>query len=316
MPRGNSRYFRMDSKAAMRTLIAATRRSQLALWQTHNVCGLLRACDPDLSIQMNEIQTKGDIILDRPLNEIGGKALFMKELEVAMLQGEADFAVHSLKDVPYELPNGFRLAAFCKRHNPLDALVSNQYQSLDALPNGAIVGTSSLRRKAQLLHYRSDLQVHSLRGNVQTRLKKLDEGQYDAIILAAAGLERLGLKARIAEYIDPKICVPAVGQGVVVVESKVESHWLNEQLAKINHAETEQCVLAERSFNESLQGGCHVPVAAHAVCLGGKFQLVGMVASENGQTVLKHEAEGGNPVELGQQVAQVLIEQGARSLLG
>lgn len=296
-------------------LIAATRKSALALWQTQDVCNQLTALDQNLSITLNELQTQGDLILNKPLNEIGGKALFMKELEIAMLNGEADFAVHSLKDVPYQLPEGFALAAFCKREDARDAFVSNKYKNLDTLPQGASVGTSSLRRKAQLLHYRPDLNIISLRGNVQTRLKKLDQSGYDAIILAAAGLIRLGLKERITEYLDPKICLPSVGQGVVVVEVLEKNTETFQLINNINHHDSQQCILAERAFNEKLEGGCHVPVAAHATMHHQKLTLTGLVACSRGKHILKVTQTGVDPIALGHAVAQSLIDQGATELL-
>jgi hydroxymethylbilane synthase len=296
-------------------LIAATRKSALALWQTKDVCNQLMASHQSLSITLNKLQTQGDLILNKPLNEIGGKALFMKELEIAILDGKADFAVHSLKDVPYQLPEGFILAAFCKREDARDAFISNKYKNLDDLPNAATVGTASLRRKAQLLYYRPDLNIISLRGNVQTRLSKLDQGDYDAIILAAAGLIRLGLKERISEYINPEICLPAVGQGVVVVEVLEKNTAAFQLINGINHHDSQQCSLAERAFNEKLEGGCHVPVAAHATIFQNKITLTGLVACARGKHILKVTQTGVDPINLGQVVAQSLIDQGASELL-
>ncbi|MDA7742303.1 hydroxymethylbilane synthase, partial [Francisellaceae bacterium] len=269
----------------------------------------------NISIDLNPMKTRGDIILDQPLNKIGGKALFMKELEYAMLEGRADFAVHSLKDVPYQLPEGFQLAAFCLREDPRDALVSNHHNTLDDLPKGAKVGTSSLRRASQLLYYRPDLSILPLRGNVQTRLQKLDDENYDAIVLAAAGLIRLNLKSRIKEYIDPTICLPAVGQGVIVIEALSNQTDILNTLKKLNHSETQQCILAERSFNESLEGGCHVPVAAHATIEKGIITLTGLVGCAKGTQQLKATHQGINPLLLGKDAAKELIQKGAKELL-
>ena len=254
--------------------------------------------------------------MDRPLNEIGGKALFMKELEMAIQQGKADIAVHSLKDVPYELPEGFSLGAFCPRANPQDAFVSNHFTQLDDLPKGALIGTSSLRRKAQVLVYRPDLKIRDLRGNVQTRLKKLDDGQYDAIILAAAGLIRLDLQRRIKSIIASDISLPAVGQGVVVVEYLTKNQAIQTLLNSINDKTTEQCVTAERSFNEALQGGCHVPIAAFCQKMVNQtFQLTAMVASCDGRKVLRKSLDGHDPKTLGKTLAQQMIDLGAREVL-
>ena len=299
-------------------LTAATRESALALWQTNFVIEKLRTKFPNISIDLNPMKTRGDIILDQPLNKIGGKALFMKELEYAMLEGKADFAVHSLKDVPYQLPEGFQLAAFCLREDPRDALISNHYNTLDDLPKGAKVGTSSLRRTSQLLYYRPDLTILPLRGNVQTRLQKLDDENYDAIVLAAAGLIRLDLKNRIKEHIDPNICLPAVGQGVIVIEAlsnKSNQTDVLNVLKKLNHPETQQCILAERSFNESLEGGCHVPVAAHATIEKGIITLTGLVGCVKGTQQLKATQQGTDPLTLGKNIAKVLIQKGAKELL-
>ena len=297
-------------------LTIASRDSQLALWQTNYVKGLLAQACPELSCDIITMKTAGDKILDRPLNEIGGKALFMKELEMAIQQGKADIAVHSLKDVPYELPEGFSLGAFCPRANPQDAFVSNHFTQLDDLPKGALIGTSSLRRKAQVLAYRPDLKIRDLRGNVQTRLKKLDDGQYDAIILAAAGLIRLDLQRRIKSIIASDISLPAVGQGVVVVEYLTKNQAIQTLLNSINDKTTEQCVTAERSFNEALQGGCHVPIAAFCQKMVNQtFQLTAMVASCDGRKVLRKSLDGHDPKTLGKTLAQQMIDLGAREVL-
>lgn len=303
---------------APKQLVIATRESALALWQSQYVLSLIEKSAPETKCTLLKMKTKGDKILDRALNEIGGKALFMKELEIAMEEGKADIAVHSLKDVPYELPKGFSLVAYTKRENPHDAFVSNHYHSLDALPKGAVVGTSSLRRKAQLLAYREDLVIKELRGNVNTRLNKLDNEEYDAIILAAAGLIRLGFERRIQMLIPFSISLPAVGQGVVVVECLNKDQTLIESLSAINHTESMLCANAERAFNEALEGGCHAPIAAHASFKGDLLQLSTMVASEDGQRLLKMNVKALNdekPDELGRRVAKKMIARGAREIL-
>ncbi len=296
-------------------LIIASRDSQLALWQSHYVKKLLEQTHPGLICDIITMKTQGDKILDRPLNQIGGKALFMKELEVAMTKGRADIAVHSLKDVPYELPEDFALGAFCQRENPQDAFVSNAFSSIDDLPQGAIVGTSSLRRKAQLLAYRPDLDIRDLRGNVQTRLKKLDDGQYDAIILAAAGLIRLDLSARIKSLIDVNISLPAVGQGIVVVEYLALNTQIKALLNAIDNEDARVCALAERSFNEELQGGCHVPIAAFCEKNIAGLQLTAMVASSNGKQLMREVLIGDDAINLGKALAQKMIEKDAKAIL-
>ncbi|WHN64923.1 hydroxymethylbilane synthase [Cysteiniphilum sp. QT6929] len=296
-------------------LIIASRDSQLALWQSRYVKELLEQTHPGLICEIITMKTQGDKILDRPLNQIGGKALFMKELEVAMTKGRADIAVHSLKDVPYELPEGFALGAFCQRENPQDAFVSNVFASIDDLPQGAIVGTSSLRRKAQLLAYRSDLDIRDLRGNVQTRLKKLDDGQYDAIILAAAGLIRLELTARIKSLIDVNISLPAVGQGIVVVEYLAQNTKIKALLNAIDNEDARVCALAERSFNEALQGGCHVPIAAFCEKDLAGLQLTAMVGSSDGKQLMRETLDGDDAVDLGKALAQKMIGKGAKAIL-
>lgn len=296
-------------------LIIASRDSQLALWQSRYVKELLEQTHPGLICDIITMKTQGDKILDRPLNQIGGKALFMKELEVAMTKGRADIAIHSLKDVPYELPEGFALGAFCQRENPQDAFVSNTFSSIDDLPQGAIVGTSSLRRKAQLLAYRADLDIRDLRGNVQTRLKKLDDGQYDAIILAAAGLIRLDLTARIKSLIDTEISLPAVGQGIVVVEYLAQNNRIKALLNAIDNEDARVCALAERSFNEALQGGCHVPIAAFCEKGMEGLQLTAMVAKSDGKEIMRETLNGNDAVDLGKALARKMVEKGAKVIL-
>lgn len=298
----------------MKEIIIASRDSKLALWQTNFVKDRLEK-ELNIPCQISTMKTQGDIILDKPLNKIGGKALFMKELEVAMQNNKANIAVHSLKDVPYELPEGFCLASFMPREDPRDAFVSNNYSSIDDLPQGAVVGTSSLRRKSQLLNYRKDLVIKELRGNVQTRLAKLDARNYDAIILAGAGLIRLELQNRIKQFIPTEISLPAVGQGIVVIEALKRDKELFEILQKLNCAESYIVASAERAFNEELKGGCHVAIGAYAQIIDKQITLTAMVASSDGDRILRHSMAGENPSVLGKQLAQKMIELGAREIL-
>ncbi|QIW09266.1 hydroxymethylbilane synthase [Francisella sp. LA112445] len=298
----------------MKEIIIASRDSKLALWQTNFVKDRLEK-ELNIPCQISTMKTQGDIILDKPLNKIGGKALFMKELEIAMQNNKANIAVHSLKDVPYELPEGFCLASFMPREDPRDAFVSNDYGSIDDLPQGAVVGTSSLRRKAQLLNYRKDLVIKELRGNVQTRLAKLDAGNYDAIILAGAGLIRLELQNRIKQFIPTEISLPAVGQGIVVIEALEKDKELFEILQKLSCTDSHIVASAERAFNEELKGGCHVAIGAYAQIIDKQITLTAMVASSNGDRVLRHTASGKDPSALGKQLAQKMIELGAYQIL-
>ncbi|AFJ42675.1 hydroxymethylbilane synthase [Francisella orientalis] len=298
----------------MKQIVIASRESKLALWQTNYVKDRIQQ-ELNIPCQISTMKTQGDIILDKPLNKIGGKALFMKELEIAMLNDKADIAVHSLKDVPYELPEGFCLASFMPREDPRDAFVSNKYISIDDLPRGAIVGTSSLRRKAQLFHYRDDLIIRDLRGNIQTRLSKLDNGEYDAIILASAGLIRLGLNERIIQLIPVEISLPAVGQGIVVIEALDKSGEILEKLQKLNCGDSFCVATAERAFNQELKGGCHVAIGAYAELQGNQITLTGMVASSNGKNILKRKLMGDDPIKLGKLLAQEMIELGAYTIL-
>jgi len=299
----------------MKKITIASRESRLALWQTHFVRDEIKR-KLGLDCEIVTMKTQGDIILDKPLSQIGGKALFMKELERSMQRGETSIAVHSLKDVPFALPEGFCLASFMPREDPRDALVSNNFISIDDLPKGAVVGTSSLRRKSQLLNYRDDLVVKDLRGNVQTRLSKLDGGDYDAIILASAGLIRLGLVDRIAQYIPIEISLPAVGQGIVVIEALESELELIESLKKLNDDTSSIVATAERAFNQELQGGCHVAIAAYArVTANGIINLQAMVASADGKEILKMSHSGTNPVDVGTELARQMISKGAYEIL-
>ncbi|MBK2267067.1 hydroxymethylbilane synthase [Francisella philomiragia] len=298
----------------MKQIVIASRESKLALWQTNYVKDRIQQ-ELNIPCQISTMKTQGDIILDKPLNKIGGKALFMKELEIAMLNDKADIAVHSLKDVPYELPEGFCLASFMPREDPRDAFVSNKYSSIDDLPRGAIVGTSSLRRKAQLLHYRDDLEIRDLRGNVQTRLSKLDNGDYDAIILASAGLIRLELNERITQFIPVEISLPAVGQGIVVIEALDKSSEILQKLQKLNCSDSFCVATAERAFNQELKGGCHVAIGAYAELHDNQITLTAMVASSDGKNILKRKLTGDDPMRLGKLLAQEMIELGAYKIL-
>jgi len=295
----------------------ATRKSLLALWQAEFVKAELEKRNPDLTVELVTFTTQGDKILDTPLAKIGGKGLFVKELEVAMLDGRADIAVHSMKDVPMEFPEGLGLAVICEREDPRDAFVSNQYKSFADLPQGAHVGTSSLRRQCQILAARPDLKISSLRGNVQTRLGKLDAGEFDAIILASAGLKRLELEDRIAEAMDDTISLPAGGQGAVGIECRTDDERVMALLAPLNHAETAARVSAERALNKRLQGGCQVPIACYATLDGDSLYLRGLVGSDDGQTMIRTEITGpaANAEQLGIQAAEDLLAQGAGEIL-
>ncbi len=295
----------------------ATRKSPLALWQANYVKAELEKNYPGLQVELLPMSTRGDKILDSPLAKVGGKGLFVKELEEALLRNEADLAVHSMKDVPVEFPDGLCLATICQREDPRDAFVSNHFASIDALPSGARVGTSSLRRQCQLRARRPDLQVLDLRGNVNSRLAKLDAGDYDAILLAAAGLKRLGLEARITALLECGESLPANGQGAVGIECRSNDTELLTLLSRLEDQGTRQRVMAERAMNRSLQGGCQVPIGAYAELQGDELWLRGLVGSIDGQRILRAEIRG--PVSdaetLGEKVAEALIAQGADKLL-
>ncbi|ALH96654.1 hydroxymethylbilane synthase [Acinetobacter equi] len=301
----------------MKTLKIATRQSPLALWQAEHIRARLEEMHQDLNVELVTFVTQGDKILDTPLAKIGGKGLFVKELEAALLDGRADLAVHSMKDVPMQLPEGLTLAVICEREDPLDAFVSNTYASFNDLPLGAKVGTSSLRRKCQILTARPDLEIVDLRGNVGTRLSKLDNGQYDAIILASAGLKRLGLHERIRHTIQPDVSLPAVGQGALGLECREGDQDILNLILPLLHQETDVCVRAERAFNAYLEGGCQVPIAGYATLNHGKILMEGRVGSVDGKVLLKAELEAHpeDAVKLGEQLAQELLAQGAGELL-
>lgn len=291
----------------------ATRKSPLALWQSEHVAARLRAAHPGLEVVLVPMSTRGDEQLDRSLAAIGGKGLFLKELELAMQRGEADCAVHSLKDVPMQLEPGFELPAVLERADPADAFVSNAFDGIDALPTGARVGTSSLRRQAQLRALRPDLQLRDLRGNVNTRLARLDAGEYDAIILACAGLQRLGLEARIRARLESPYWLPAPAQGAIAIECREDDLAIRALCAALDHPVTRTCVEAERGMNRALHGSCHVPVAAYARLDGEHLRLDGQVGSAaDGRAVRAHgEGRGDAPECLGIEVAQKLLAQGA-----
>jgi len=298
-------------------LVIASRESALAMWQARHIQSRLQALYPQTQVEILGMTTTGDQILDSPLARIGGKGLFVKELEQALADGRADIAVHSMKDVPMHLPEGFAMAAIGEREDPRDAFVSNDYPNLAALPAGSVVGTSSLRRQSQLQARFPELRIESLRGNLQTRLRKLDEGQYAAIILAAAGLKRLGLEGRIADLIDTDDSIPAVGQGALGIEINATRTDLIAVLAPLNHAETAACVEAERGMSRALAGSCTVPLGAYAEKLGDEIHIKGFVASIDGSELLRESLTGGtqDPEALGQELAQRLRERGADRLL-
>ncbi len=298
------------------TLRIATRKSRLALWQAHVVQSQLLKNNPDLRIELVKIKTQGDKILDVPLATAGGKGLFIKELEQALLDGRADIAVHSMKDLTVTLPDRLHIAAVCEREDPRDAFVSNQYRDLGALPAGSRVGTSSLRRQCQLRAAYPKLDVIDLRGNVNTRLKKLDDGEFDAIILATAGLLRLGLENRIQTNIEPEEMLPAVGQGAIGVECRVDDD-INERLRALDHPLTQRCVHAERTVNKGLDGGCQVPIASFATISGDAMHLRGLVGYPDGHGIIRAEVRGSaeHAQALGKRLAEDLLDQGAKDIL-
>lgn len=303
----------------MSQLKIATRRSPLALWQAEYVKARLEALHPGLEVVLVPMKTQGDIILNTPLAKIGGKGLFVKELEASMLNGTADIAVHSMKDVPMQFPEGLELGPILERHAPTDAFVSNNYASLEELPAGKIVGTSSLRRSSQILALRSDLKIEWLRGNIQTRMAKLDAGEYDAILLATSGLERMGLMERVRQEISPETCLPACGQGALGIELRAGDTRSAELVAPLNHELTATCVLAERAMNTRLQGGCQVPLGGFAVLneAATEIHLRALVGDPEGKVILRAEAKGAatDPVGLGIKVAEDLLAQGAGEIL-
>ena len=299
------------------TIRIATRRSPLALWQAEHVAARLGAIHSGLRVELIPMVTEGDRVLDRALATVGGKGLFIKELEVAIFEDRADIAVHSMKDVPAELPAGLAIAAVLPRADPRDAFLSHRFPNLAALPLGARVGTSSQRRQCQLRALRPDLQIGLLRGNVQTRLRKLEEGEFDAIILAAAGLIRLGLAERITEYLDTERSVPAVGQGIIGIECETADNELLALLEPLNDTAAHSCLTAERAFAARLMGSCTSPVAGHARLSGSRLQLAGLVGTPDGREVLRDTTEGAvaTAADLGTALADRLLERGAGALL-
>lgn len=303
--------------ASPERIVIATRESRLALWQAEHVKARLAALYPDCQVSLLGMTTRGDQILDKPLAKIGGKGLFVKELEAALLEGQADIAVHSMKDVPMQLGEPFALPCISAREVPQDAFVSSRYAGLDDMPPGAVVGTSSMRRAAQILAQYPFLAVTSLRGNLDTRLRKLDEGQYDAIILAAAGLKRLGLAERIRAELPVEVSLPAAGQGALGIECLASRADVAAWLAPLNDPETSACVRAERAVSRALGGSCEVPLGAYAVVQDGALWLRGFVALPDGTRILRAEQRGGfdEAEALGLTVAQALLDQGAREIL-
>jgi len=298
-------------------LVIATRGSKLALWQANHVRDRTLARFPEAEVTLNVIKTTGDRMLSGPLAEIGGKGLFVKEIEEALLKGEADLAVHSMKDVPALIPEGLAIGAVTEREDPRDALLSVRFASLGALPHGARVGSSSLRRKAQLLAFRPDLRVELLRGNVDTRLKRLEEGKFDAILLAAAGVRRLGLAAHVREYLDPSICLPAIGQGALALEARAGDARLRPLLAHFHHPATAAPVAAERAFMARLEGGCQVPMAAHGRVVRGALWLSGLVATVDGARVIRRHLVGpqSQAKAMGRQLGEAILAAGGDRVL-
>lgn len=294
-----------------------TRQSLLALWQSNFIAGELRKEYPKCEVTLKKIVTKGDRILDVPLAQIGGKGLFTKEIEEELLDGTVDLAVHSLKDMPTVLPEGLCLTVITSRANVGDAFVSNKYNSFAELPQGAVLGTSSLRRRAQLLAARPDLKIVDLRGNVDTRLRKLDEGNMDAIILAAAGLQRLGHGDRIKEIIPTSVCLPAVGQGALAIECRTDNTEVREMLAFLNDTATKQATDAERAFLGLVEGGCQVPIGVHAEVQNNEIKIEAIIASLDGSTVLRNTISGDaeKAVELGQKLGNQMLAEGGQDIL-
>lgn len=298
-------------------VVIGTRKSVLAMWQAEYVADRLRKQYPTLSVELLPMSTKGDEILNKPLAEIGGKGLFIKELEYLLLEGKADLAVHSLKDMPAEVPAGFAIAAVTDREDPRDAFVSPAYENLADLPAGAVVGTSSLRRQSQLLHMRGDLRIVPLRGNVQTRLRKLDEGQYDAVILAAAGLKRLGLGERIRSYLSTDDSIPAAGQGVMAVEIRESDTELRDMLSFLHNESVASAIRAERAFLGCVGGDCKVPAGAFAVSEGDRLKVEAFISSVDGKEFYRTAMEGAitDADTLGTSIASVLLDEGGRKVL-
>jgi len=314
----------MVKKVKTKRIIIGTRGSKLAVWQAEWIKSRIEEMNSGVEVLLNRIKTTGDKILDVPLAQVGGKGLFVKEIEEALLKHEADIAVHSMKDVPTEFPDGLHLAAICEREDPRDAFLSRiqnggfSIQFFKDLPRGATIGTSSLRRSCQLLNIRPDIKIAQLRGNLDTRLRKLDEGMFHAVILAAAGIKRLGLEKRIAEILSFEISLPAIGQGAIGIECRDDDEYINRLIAPMNHMETSICVKAERAFLKKLEGGCQVPIAAHAKFVSQSLIVLdGLVGSISGEKLIKAHGTG-SPADaevLGIKVAEDILEQGAKEIL-
>ena len=304
-------------KHAVRELVIGTRGSKLALWQAEWVHARLRQLEPGLLVSLKQIKTTGDKILDTPLATIGGKGLFVKEIEDALLRGEIDLAVHSMKDVPTRLPDGLEILSIPEREDPRDVLISRGGVMLDRLAAGARIGTSSLRRQAQLLHVRPDLSIHMLRGNLDTRLRKLEAGEYDGIILAAAGLRRLGWADRVTEYLSPDVCLPAIGQGALALEGRADDAFVRELAGRMEHRPTRLAVTAERALLERLEGGCQVPIAAHATIENDRLSMSALVAGVNGRRLIRDAIYGSvdEAHRLGVRLAELLLEHGGGEIL-
>ncbi|MEK6790257.1 MAG: hydroxymethylbilane synthase [Deltaproteobacteria bacterium] len=298
-------------------LIIGTRSSALALWQAEWVKAELLRRYPGVEVRLERIKTTGDKILDVPLARVGGKGLFVKEIEEALEDGRVDLAVHSMKDVPTVFPKGLHLKAITKREDARDAVISRSGVRLKDLPMGASIGTSSLRRQSQILNMRPDFQIQSLRGNLDTRIRKLEEGRFDAVILACAGIKRLGLEAKITELLDPEVCLPAIGQGALGIETRIEDEDANEMAAFFNHPDSSVAVRAERAFLKRLEGGCQVPIAAHAEVRGDGVKLIGLVASVDGKKIVKDSASGSrlDAEDIGVDLAEKLLRSGAWEIL-
>ncbi|MGD9851255.1 MAG: hydroxymethylbilane synthase [Nitrospirales bacterium] len=298
-------------------LVIGTRGSQLALWQAEWVKNQLLAIDPSLQVSLQRIQTSGDKIQDVPLAKIGGKGLFVKEIEEALLDGSIDLAVHSMKDMPSVLPDGLQVICVPEREDPRDAFLGHEGVTLNQLPRGAKIGTSSLRRQSQLLHYRHDLRIEVLRGNLDTRLRKLQEGRFDAILLAGAGLKRLGWDHHVTEYLSVEVCLPAIGQGALGLEGRADDMFVRELVARFEHSSTRKAVDAERAFLTRLEGGCQVPIAGHATLQGETVTLEGLVVSLDGKRYVRRSQSGKeNEAEsLGVRLAEQLLDEGAAPIL-
>ncbi|TLY19545.1 MAG: hydroxymethylbilane synthase [Nitrospirae bacterium] len=302
---------------AVRELVIGTRGSKLALWQAEWVHARLRELEPELAVSVKRIKTTGDKILDTPLATIGGKGLFVKEIEEALLRGEIDLAVHSMKDVPTHLPAELEILAIPEREDPRDVLITLNHVTLERLMPGSRIGTSSLRRQAQLLHYRPDLSFQILRGNLDTRLRKLEAGEYDGIILAAAGIKRLGWSDRVTEYLSPDVCLPAIGQGALALEGRADDGFVREVVARLDHHPTRMAVTAERALLERLEGGCQVPIAAHAAITNGTVTLSALIAGVDGRRLVRDLLHGpmGDAHRLGVQLAERLLAHGGDEIL-